>query len=415
MTMMDYRISPRDREILRPLAERLARFAADPRQDERRRLWRAHNALRPQRPMVIFDIEPPMWQEIFDRRVLACHGEWARHHEEELHRWIHHCQHVPDDWVFGREYFVSMVIHNSGWGLTADEVATDNQLGAVRYEPVLKDEADIERIALPRIDVDHDESACRAQSLRDAFGDILDIRLRGYFVPWFAPVDVLAQWRGLQNLMFDLMDRPAWVHECLKRITAGYLSMLDQLYTQRGLGTNHDSHFVGSGGQGYVDELPRPDFDPSHIRTLDMWGQATAQIFAEVSPLMHQEFSLPYDRQWLTRFGLACYGCCEPLHHKVGILRSIPNLRRISMSPWVDVAAGAQAVGRDYIFSSKPNPALLAGESWNPQAARASIRDVLTKTRGCTVEFIMKDTRTCRRDPQRITEWTRIAMEEVQR
>jgi hypothetical protein len=130
---------------------------------------------------------------------------------------------------------------------------------------------------------------------------------------------------------------------------------------------------------------------------------------------MHEEFSLPCDRQWLARFGLGCYGCCEPLHHKVGILRSIPNLRRISMSPWVDVAAGADAIGRHFIFSSKPNPALLAGESWNREAARAAIRDVLDETRGCAVEFIMKDTRTCRADPRRITEWTQMAMEEVQR
>ena len=52
--------------------------------------------------------------------------------------------------------------------------------------------------------------------------------------------------------------------------------------------------------------------------------------------------------------------CCEPLHHKVDISRKhIPNLRRISMSPWVDVEAGAAAVGSDLIFSYRPNPAIM--------------------------------------------------------
>ena len=65
-----------------------------------------------------------------------------------------------------------------------------------------------------------------------------------------------------------------------------------------------------------------------------MWGCSNAQIFSEVSPAMHWEFAVKHDLRWLSRWGLTYYGCCEPLDQKIDILRRIPNLRKISASPW---------------------------------------------------------------------------------
>ena len=143
-----------------------------------------------------------------------------------------------------------------------------------------------------------------------------------------------------------------------------------------------------------------------------MWGTAATQIFADVSPAMHEEFALQYEGRLLKRFGLACYGCCEPLHHKVGIIRKhIPHLRRVSMSPWADVEAGAEAVGKELIFSYKPNPAIMAGDRWEIEGVKADLRRVLEVTRGCAVEILMKDLHTCNGHPERMWEWTRGAME----
>ena len=164
---------------------------------------------------------------------------------------------------------------------------------------------------------------------------------------------------------------------------------------------------------GYTDQLPQSDFDGTHVRTRDLWGFATAQIFSEVSPAMHEEFALRYEIQFLSRFGLNCYGCCEPLHLKMNEVRKIPRLRRVSMSPYVDLAKGAEEIGDQYIYSRKPNPAILASVAWNPDAVRKSTRDDLEKTRGCIVELIMKDTHTVNGEPHRLAEWVRIAKEEV--
>jgi len=143
-----------------------------------------------------------------------------------------------------------------------------------------------------------------------------------------------------------------------------------------------------------------------------MWGHASTQIFVDVSPAMHEEFALQYESRLLNRFGLVSYGCCEPLHRKVDIARKhLPKLRRISMSPWVDVAMGAAAVGRDLIFSYKPNPAIMAGDTWDPEAVRTDLRRVLEATRGCAVEILMKDLHTCHGQGERMADWTRVAAE----
>ncbi|MEN6534042.1 MAG: hypothetical protein ABFD89_10295, partial [Bryobacteraceae bacterium] len=168
---------------------------------------------------------------------------------------------------------------------------------------------------------------------------------------------------------------------------------------------------VGSGGYGYVSNLPGAEFDPQRIAPHNMWGCSNAQIFSDVSPEMHWDFAVRHDLRWLSRWGLTYYGCCEPLDVKIDILRRIPNLRKISASPWCNIPRLLNKVGTDYVLSRKPNPAVLAWDDWRPEQAREDMRTFLEAARGCHVELIMKDISTVRYQPQRLWEWARIAME----
>lgn len=82
----------------------------------------------------------------------------------------------------------------------------------------------------------------------------------------------------------------------------------------QGQNTIHCSH-------AYTDELPAPGYDPHRPRTRDLWTCGMAQTFSSVSPPMHQEFELDYVVRWYARFGLVYYGCCEPLHDKIDLVR----------------------------------------------------------------------------------------------
>jgi hypothetical protein len=89
---------------------------------------------------------------------------------------------------------------------------------------------------------------------------------------------------------------------------------------------------------------------------------------------MFAEFVLPYQTPLLERFGLNCYGCCEPLDKRWQYVAALPRLRRISVSPWSDRAKMAEALGDRYVYSMKPNPAALALDTFDEEAIRAGLR-----------------------------------------
>jgi len=113
---------------------------------------------------------------------------------------------------------------------------------------------------------------------------------------------------------------------------------------------------------------------------------------------------------------LTYYGCCEPLDGKMELMHRVPNLRKVSITPWCRTERAVEAVGTDYVISRKPNPAVFAEDVWDPARARRDLREFLEATRGeCHVELIMKDISTVRYEPRRLQEWSEIALEEAER
>ena len=96
------------------------------------------------------------------------------------------------------------------------------------------------------------------------------------------------------------------------------------------------------------------------------------------------------------------------------ILRRIPNLRKVSMNYRIHLDRAARAVGHDYVFSYKPNPAVFATDGWDLPKARAELRHLLDCTRGGHVEIVLKDISTVARQPQRLWEWAAMAQELVE-
>ncbi|GAG36279.1 unnamed protein product, partial [marine sediment metagenome] len=85
------------------------------------------------------------------------------------------------------------------------------------------------------------------------------------------------------------------------------------------------------------------------------------------------------------------------------ILRKIPNLRRIAVTPRADVARCAEQIQQDYVLSWRPNPAMVSC-GFNPEDIRKVIRDGLEASKGCYVDIILKDVTTVEGHPQRLKE-----------
>ena len=123
---------------------------------------------------------------------------------------------------------------------------------------------------------------------------------------------------------------------------------------------------------------------------------------------------LRYQMPIMARFGLISYGCCEQLTDKIGELKKIPNLRRIGVAPVADVRKCAEQIGRDYVLSWKPNPAMVC-VGFDANYVRSAIRQGLQDSRGCNVDVMLKDISTVQGHPERLKEWTQIAREEAER
>jgi hypothetical protein len=147
----------------------------------------------------------------------------------------------------------------------------------------------------------------------------------------------------------------------------------------------------------------------------NLWGFAESQETTTISPRMFNEFIFSYQLPLLEKFGLNCYGCCEPLDKRWHIVKQIPRLRRVSISPWANYEKMAEQLGTDYIFSMKPNPADLAMETFDENHLRAVIRRDLLATRNCRVEVVMKDNHTIRNDPRRVMRWVQLVREESEK
>jgi hypothetical protein len=336
----------------------------------------------------------------------------------DLRKRIYCWEHFPDDRVVDDVIVSPLVVRGEiwswNWGMQSALDRPAEPSGAYAFVPVIVDERDVEKIqtALPPITLDWAATDRNYQRLCELYDGVLRVQKRGHSFFWFAPMDTFIKWRGIQQMFTDLMDRPQWVHCALERITAGYMNYIDQLERLGALSLGNGNTTLGSGGYAWTDQLPQADFDGEHVRLKDLWARAATQIFTEgISPAMHDEFAVRYEKRLLERFGLSCYGCCEPLHRKVHVVRQIRNLRRISMSPWVDIAQAAQALGKDYVYTHKPNPTIVSMEQWHPDLARKELRDAFDKTRHNVVEVNLQDLHTVRNEPRRLTEWTRIAME----
>jgi hypothetical protein len=144
-----------------------------------------------------------------------------------------------------------------------------------------------------------------------------------------------------------------------------------------------------------------------------MWASAESQELAQVSPRMHAEFAMAYEKQLLASFARNGYGCCDNLTRKLDDVLTIPNIWRISIAPSAHVAACAERLGRRAIFSWKPDPTFLVGP-FSPERVREYLRHTLAVTGNCVLEMILKDTHTCEGHPERFSQWSWIARQLVE-
>lgn len=405
-----------DVALLRELAGKYADIARSDLNQDRIRLHKQVNDLHQVRPIVLIDEIPWPEMNLDDELTLRCQDESLRGLEFYFRSSLYKWRHMPADMVVTPYLGIQKVIRSTGIGfshIVDDSAAREKQgVRAHQYVDQIKSEADIDLLHPEIITYDESATLARFNTIGSMIGDVLPVKIVGEATGYGLGCktwDTITFLRGLDSLFYDLVDNPDFMHRLARKLTDIFIDKVRQ-YDEQGL-FDGDAYYNHSTAALTNDLHP----DQSHVRAKDVWGRGLAQILASVSPAMHDEFDIRYMIEAMKPFGLVYYGCCEPLDRKIDILRQLPNLRKISITPWADVDVAAEAIGSQYVVSAKPNPANVLSRNMDIEVCRAELARIIEacKRNGCACEIVLKDITSVNNRPQNLFEWEKMAMDLV--
>jgi len=400
-------ISTSDMNTIRALAGRYSELAALDVQKQRLERYAATNALEQVRPVVLIYEIP--WGEIRDDALTNVCAPELQGIEGTLRKALYQWEHFQVDTVIPPTFRVRRRIRSSGIGIRVKETQIKGDTGAYiashEYVDQLQSEQDLAKVQTPEISYDREATEESLALAGEVFDGLMEVELAGV-MPQYNIWDTVAVFRGVSSLLMDLAMRPEFMHQTAQRFMEVAQSTFKQ-YEE--LGLLETNPILLHCTAACTRDLPAEDYD-GHARMKDVWGRCAAQIFAAVSPEMHDEFDLAYNEKLFGDCGLLYYGCCEPMDTKVDILRKrFKNLRKISITPWADTRRAAENIGSDYVLAGKPNPAFVAGSTFNPRPVEKEIEDYCAacKENSTTLEFVLKDISTIANNPENLTQWAK--------
>lgn len=406
-------ISTKERETLRDLAKKYMEYALSDQNIQNRELWRALNMHNMQKPMV--SIEQMPWHELNTDGFLTCTVRDGRFRgiESMLRMQIYKWEHMPADMVLNPYISVSRAISNTGFGIgtIVKQVEGAGPGQSNQFVNQFEEMEDVEKIKTPILTIDRELEAEIMDTASDIFCGIAPIVPAGY-MPHSGLWDKISFCMGVETCYIELIDRPELIHAIVDRLTNAALAEIDQINE---LGIADVTSNMCHCSYTFDDRLPGPDCDPVNAKTSDAWTFSMAQLFTSVSPEINKEFEVPYMSKIFEKFGSVYYGCCERLDDRLDVIETMPNIRKISCSPWSDREHFAAILPKKYIMSNKPQPAYLAESTFDEEVVRKDLRRTIAaaKEHGLGLELLLKDITTVKGDPRRLWRWAEIAKEET--
>lgn len=405
----------KDIETIRKLADEYMNIAESQSQQEKTLNWRKLNSLKPSRPVVMIDQIP--WHEMNGSGELDCVCEdgFLRNIEYGFRAELFKVKNFGGDMVIPPVYNFGKSWSDTGVGVgtvNLDESGHENAQTHL-YVDQLRDDEALAKMHRHEIKYNHKATMDNKALFEEVLGDIMPVQPVGTLL-WLAVWDRITFWRGAETCLYSLVDEPEFVHRIMKKavdIENDYITQLERenlFYS----GPGAKCHCI----ETYLDEPYADGFDPQHYRAKDCFVSGAAQIFSEVSPEMHNEFEIEYMKPLYERFGWVNYGCCEPLHKKIDIIKKIKTGRAVSTSPWADVRMTAEALGRDYVMARKPNPSFVASGYPDKDSVIKETRETLRACadNGTNVMLILKDITTVNGRWQCLKEWQDIVKAEIE-
>lgn len=395
---MDYTfsITKEERSYLRELAKKQLDYANLSIMDERKKLWYAHNELKGERPLIIMEMDT------FKRDLLPtfkCQSKAAIEIEKNLLIQIVNHELIDDDKVIPDYYTVYWKIHINEFDLTiTKQYAKDGQgkeIGFTQQHPIKDLPTDLPLLKHSTFNVDRERTYAWKAFVEEVIGDILPVKLKNDKLKWHVvPSRMIVDLMGLENMMYAMMDYPDELHQLYGFIKDDILNFIKWQEKEGLLCLNNENDYAGAGSYGFTKDLPSNNYDKNHlVTTKDIWVNMNSQESVGISSSMYGEFIFPYYRDLAKEFGLVYYGCCEPVHDIWDdYISKLPNLRKVSISPWCNEEfMGDVLKEQKIIYSRKPMPNFIGVGQFDEIEFREHISHTLNAAKGCNLEFIFRD------------------------
>ena len=403
----------KDRERLRSLAAHQLEIANSPKNLERVELWKRHNMYKGERPPIHIEVDTFAHEAITP--LLQCEDETARNIEYKLISNFINLEQFDDDKVvppyFQQTYDIYFTLFGHHIKQTTMKKADGTEMGH-HFEHIIDDlYDDFDKIKSPSVyGVNKESTMQKFELYNDIFGDILPVRLISDGL-YSTPTQHVVHMMGMENMLYSMYDYPDEFKEMMDRIADDYIAYFKKLESENVLLQNKTFEWVCQGSMAFYDE---PDKE-GQIKTTDLWGFMDSQETVGISPQMFRDFIFPCYKKIASVFGRLNYGCCEPVSTFWEDIKTLPNLKKVSISPWCDEDFMAEQL-RDsgIIYHRKPSPNYLGvGAKLDEDAFRKHIEKTVKTAKGCKLEICQRDVYTVNKDMDKVRRYVQIIRETI--
>lgn len=407
-------MTSKERDRLRMLAAEQLEIAYSEKNLERVALWKRHNAYKGERPTIHIEIDT-FAKEVIEP-MMVCEDPFARALEYSLLRNFVNMKYFDDDKAVAPYFQIGYDSWFQLFGHHLKERIMYNDAGVEtghHLEHIIEDlEDDFDKITSPSIyGVNMESTKRNYERISDVFGDILPVKITSNCL-YAVPSQQVVRMMGMETMMFSMYDYPELFKEMMDRIANDYIAYFKYLEKENALMQNHSFEVLAQGSLCFWEEEEKQ----GNIKTTDLWGFLDSQETVGISPQMFHEFIFPAYKKIAQNFGRLSYGCCEPVHVVWEDIKTLPNLKKVSISPWCDEAFMAEKL-RDsgIIYLRKPSPNYLGvGNQLDEEGFRRHIEKTIKTAQGCKLEIAQRDVYTINNDVNKVKRYVEIVRESIE-
>lgn len=393
---MDLEITNKEIIYLRELAKKYDEYSKLDVMEERTTLWNAHNQLNSDKPVVI--MENLSFNSDF-LPELKCSTAAGKYLENILLEQILNYELINDDKVIPpyipMELKINFKAFASGYKHKYSKDSEGREIGYESSHLISDLKDDLPKLQHSEYSVDWIQTNETKNFIEGVVGDILPVAIKNTSLNWhIMPTAQIIELMGMEAMMFAMFDDPDEMHQLFSFIKEDIIRYIRWQEKEGLLTLNNGNDYAGSGSYGFTSEIPRRTVDGNEIISKDLWGNMNSQESVGISPDMFGEYIYPSYGELAEEFGLLYYGCCEPVHDVwEDYISKLPNLRKVSISPWCDEKKmGEYLKGQNVIYSRKPSPNYIGvGKELDEESFKKHIGDTLDAAKGNNLEIIFRD------------------------